>query len=341
MRPAQVLDMQADLVRRFKDEAFSAYVEGMLYAAHTGADAMGRQAKTNARYIRQIMAQHVEMADAYRVTDEMSALVQFAASKLDNSDVYDKTMVPTPWGLVRFDRPLPIKDARGKTLLAHWMTWGPCAGVDKSAFGMEQKKTGHVLSWWNDTTEPDDVEGRQAFDLTPQEYAEYRRCIGRWSMCGAELVFDGTKMGGSFIDVPLEAQARIIADGDTPAQFTNTQRYAHALFFLLNQTITTTSEEVLPRSAQRRLGRMPIPGRVSVITLRRSAGAKHEGETFVEWSHRWLVRGHPAWRACGKEHPGAQSYDKGWRVRLWVNGYIKGPEGAPFVVTKKVYNLSR
>jgi hypothetical protein len=333
--------MQADLLRRFDDDAFSAYVEGMLYASHVNPEAQSAQAKANTRLVLQSMIQHVKMADAYRVTDEMSALVQFAASKLEDSDRYDRTMVPTPWGIVRFDRPLPIKDARGKILKAHWMTWGPAAGVEKSVFGVEQKKSGHVLSWWNDTMDPDEVEGRRDFDLTPKEYAEYRKTIGRWSMCGAELVLDGTKMGGPLVDVPIAAQAQIIAEGGTPAAFTNTQRYAHALFFLLNQTITTTSEEVLPRSAHRRLGRMPIPGRVSVITLRRSAGAQHEGETFVEWSHRWLVRGFPAWRQCGADKPGAVPYDKGWRVRIWVDGYIKGPPDKPLVFTRKVYNLSR
>ena len=340
MKPAQVLDMQADLLRRLETPDFGEYIEAMMYASKAIDDSEDAQAKANAKHVRKLMGQHVRLADAYRVTDEMSMLVQFAASKLDDSDVMDRSMTPTPWGIVRFDRPLPIKDARGQTLLAHWLTWGQASGVQPTAFG-EVNKAGVILSWWNDTVDPDDVEGRQEKALGSRDYAEYKRCIGRWAMCGTELVLDGTKLGGPAVDVPLESQARIIAEGDTPAAFTNTSRYAHALFFLLNQTITNVREEELPRSAQRRIGKMPIPGRVSVITLRRSAGSRHEGETMVEWSHRWLVRGHPAWRACGKDHPGSQPYEKGYRVRLWINGYVKGPEDAPFVVTKKVYNLSR
>lgn len=340
MKPAAVLDMQADLFARLDSKTeFAEYIEAQLFASHSSIN-IEPIARQNAKLVVTSLTQHVKMADAYRVTDEMSMLVQFAASKLDDSDKIDRTLTPTPWGIVRFDRPLPIKDARGKMLLAHWLTWGPIAGTLKSAFGHESTAPGLLLSWWNDAAHPDDVE-LMKLGLSKKDYNRYSKIIGRWALCGAEMVLDGSKMGGPLVPMSEETQARIIADGDTPEPYTNTARYAHALFMLLNQTIVTTTEDELPRSAARRIGRMPIPGRISVITLRRSSGSKHEGETAVEWAHRWLVRGFMAWRACSPDYPQAQPYEKGWRVRVYISPYVKGPADKPLVVTQKLYNLTR
>jgi hypothetical protein len=53
----------------------------------------------------------------------------------------------------------------------------------------------------------------------------------------------------------------------------------------------------------------------------------------VEWSKRWVVRGHWRWQSYG---PGRTE-----RRRIWISPFIKGPDGAPLVVSEKVYDLRR
>lgn len=63
---------------------------------------------------------------------------------------------------------------------------------------------------------------------------------------------------------------------------------------------------------------------------------KHPGRgnpgTEVEWSHRWLVRGH--WRQ--------QWYaSEGVHRAIYINPHIKGPEDKPLIVRDKVNILGR
>jgi hypothetical protein len=124
--------------------------------------------------------------------------------------------------------------------------------------------------------------------------------------------------------------------------FTNTTRYVHALWMLLGQKITDVSEEHVRKSTAKRLGAVGIPARVSVIALRATlTPGRKDGESLVEWSHRWVVNGRWQWRKCGPEHPFAQEYDKGFRVRCYIGFYVKGPSDRPLVVTDRVYDLRR
>jgi hypothetical protein len=70
---------------------------------------------------------------------------------------------------------------------------------------------------------------------------------------------------------------------------------------------------------------------VSVILLRRKSGRGLEN-TEVEWSHRWLVRGHwrNQWYSTLKEH----------RL-IYINPHIKGPDDKPLIVHDKVNLLGR
>lgn len=111
---------------------------------------------------------------------------------------------------------------------------------------------------------------------------------------------------------------------------------------MLGQTVTSVEPHEFDRRTARRVRRMGLPGRVTVVRLRRVKDAnRYEGETLVEWANRWIVKGHWAWRHCGQDHPRAQPYEKGWRARCWVAPYVKGPPDLPLRQTEKVYALVR
>lgn len=323
MRAGQVLDMQADLMRRFEDRMFVGVFQGTMKTA----DGRGLDPATkdqNAVRLTGLVKSHLRAAYAYRVTPDMSLLVEHAAASLDETDLVDPSLAPTGCGIVRFDRPLPIVDARGRMMLGHWMTWGPASGYNGAA-----TVHGAYCTWWNDLDDPDEV----AADWAPELIEKIRPSMGRWSIVGGDLSYDGQRLGPVRHDFAEESKAQIRADGDTPAPYTNTTRYTMALWLLLNQTVTVAEPEPVDRPAIRRARRVGIPDRVTVIRLRRTETHRQPGETLVEWSHRWVVRGHWRWQPCG--------VGRGGRRRIWIAPHVKGPDDKPLVVTDKVYDLAR
>lgn len=353
MRPEQILDMQADLLHFSEKKVFQEITAGIIGSAkwmrQSGAGGRGaaRYMQTpredaTATMIAQTMPNHIRAAYAYRVTADMCSVLEFAASQLDETDTFDRNLAPTGCGLVRFDKPLPIHDARGRLMLIHWCLWGPATirRWDGDMLG----KAGIAVSWFNDHFEQPDFYASEIMASYADSAVSQQQildAVGRWGFIGVDVVEQGHPIGSALSLIDQDTAAGILADGDTPQPHTNTHRYLHALWLLLNQTITKTEDEYVRKTALKRAQRIGLPGRVTVVTLRRTVASRNQGESLVEWSHRWIVRGHWAWRKCGAEHPHAQEYEKGWRVRVWIGLYEKGPEDKPLIVTEKVFNLSR
>lgn len=354
MNPSQVLDMQADLALRMRDMRFRALAE-QTFTLDAGAELTQsarehRQIRDNSVYLAAHLSQAVTIAHAYRVTPDMSALVQHAATELDETDLFDDRLAPTEAGIVRFDRPIPIIDVRGGTMKGHWLVWGPMPLRDR--LGRTQKHT--LMTWFNDSFDPDAYEDEVDEDA--------RGFLGRWRWCGADVAGRGRPLGAIRLRMAEQYAEMIRAEGDEPSDTSNTLRYVHALWLLLGQTITTVSPETPDRASARRAKHAKLPGRISVIQLRNADNAHRlEGESLVEWRHRWLVRRHWRWQPYGPrlgvEHkhvygvsePGVGtlvqrcvvSGCENYLARIIIEGHVKGPAEAPLVVTDKVYDLSR
>lgn len=327
MHAEQVIDMQADLVKRLDtDKKFRAYLKSALTGdskwLQDVPDSVGTAMYT-------ALVENVRAAYAYRVTPDMCSMVEFAASQLDDTDRFTPNMMPTGTGIVRFERPLPMKDVRGRTMDIHWLIWGPTRLGTLDAFGRNQSGTG--LWWFNDTDDPDEV-SREIIEKFTMPFVI--RTIGRWGFIGAEAMFPRRRMGPALRVVNPANSARILADGAIPTEYTNAPRFAMALWLLLNQTITDVSEEHLRTGRRKNAQKMGIPSRVSVIQLRRIAGVnRKEGESLVQWSHRWVVRGFWRWQPCGE--------GRTERRRIWIRPFVKGPADMPLIITDKVYELRR
>jgi hypothetical protein len=291
-------------------------------------------------------------------------MVEWVSQQIEDTDAFYRELMPSEAGIVCFDKPLTLLDVRGKTMLIHWLVWGPGSVVD----GRTGERVYGTMMWhFNDTwREPDEVQHLFLEDISkenPEGWAEYNRRIGRWATVGMEIVFDGQRMGPVLWD-PSEEQATLIrSEGFEPHPGTNALRYTQALFLLLGQTLVDVGEEDIPRPFKRRAVKKRIPPKVSVIRLRRSeAGHMEPGESLVEWQHQWFVKRHLRWQPYGPrqradhEHvygpvePGADKHlvrhcvHEGCEARLeriMVKGHWKGPDDKPILVTDKLYDLSR
>jgi hypothetical protein len=342
MRPSQILDFHADLKTRWEDTRFANVIHQCfmvdLHVADPTDPVTADQMTKNAIYLRHVIGNHLKLAYDYRVTEDMSLLVQHFADALDDEDTWNHTMAPTEAGLVRFDRPLELVDIRGRLMKIHWMTWGPAAARTHD----DRQIPITMISFWNDSQDPSETSEEYAKEMSGRLVDDV---MGRWRWLGAAYTQDGAPLGPKLLELDPEVAKfeKLVNDGIEPQPYGNSERYVHALWTILNQELTEVVTEEPDRAGRRRAEKAKIPARVQVIQMRKIARvSRKEGESLVEWSHRWLVRSHPRWQACGPDYPGAVEVEPGkYRARIIIGPYWKGPEGKPLVVTDKVFSLER
>lgn len=352
MRPTEVLMMQADLRDRLSDP------EGMFSNIVTETVAgMWDTTKDRARIAALSASAAAANGETFLVEPSMSVVIEAAAASLDDSDRVDMNMFPSRAGVIRFVHPIEFTDIRGSQCKVHWVTWTGTTYPHTNAFGTPTMVRSQVLTMWNDVADPDEVT-TSVLDATrqsnPRALPEILRTIGRWQCVGSIIVRDGQKVGASSRSVRSEevAEAEKLDDAyggaytgpavQSDAEVFNLSRIIWATILLMGQEIVSTSRSTHSKAESKVLRRRRANDVLTVITLRRKRVVGEDGQgAGHEYDHRWLTRGHFAWRHCGESHPMAQPYEKGYRARVWINPYLKGPEDAPVRVTKKVNRLAR
>lgn len=332
MRPSEVLDCKTDLVERFGLPNFRSFLEiswfGLLEDSNSAPTEVPREVQAA---LVEGMRGAATYGAAYHVTADMCAMVKHAAEQLPDLDRYDTTLAPTDAGLVRFDEPLTFDIEAGaedkypetsRKVLIHWVLWAPLPPAVHGRRG--------IIFWlFNDVYDQPDSIYLGAIQATKEKDKQLiARDIGRWCWSGTYSIIDDQRIGPAYQPEGKTGSFQYTMDDQV-----NVGRFMHALYLMLNQTITQVVDAPIERHAAKRARRMKIPDRVSVIQLRRSEHRPTEGESVVEWSHRWIVRGH--WRM--------QPYGEGRKEvrRIWIPPHIKGPDNKPLVITEKVYDLMR
>jgi hypothetical protein len=150
------------------------------------------------------------------------------------------------------------------------------------------------------------------------------------------------RLGPAWLNAKHHLISPLEAYGYIPQEFTNVNRVLHAFFLLLGQTVTASQSVIPSRPHRRRAQRAGLPQQVTVISLRNIVTERKEGESLVEWSHRWVVRPFWRWQVCGPDHQLAQEIEPGkWRARIWIAPFIKGPADKPLIISDKVYSVHR
>lgn len=93
----------------------------------------------------------------------------------------------------------------------------------------------------------------------------------------------------------------------------------------------TRVEQISGGRHERRRAERAVPG-LRVLQLATGATVRSEGTGTVEWSKRWMVRGH--WRLQPHGPKRAQ------RKPIWIDPYVKGPEDKPLDVRPTVWRAS-
>lgn len=249
----------------------------------------------------EILAMHLSQAEFYWVKADMAALAVAAGEQLLETD-WNITVRPSAAGLIYFQDGIGMRDSGFGPLPIDAAVWGSIAGRCHVWLMVSRRRLAAAATALPDAAARLPAGIAETLERTPPL-------------------------------VPVSALWRPADEptrrGDTdPLMFT-----LNAAWLLMQQPTlldrTLERPEKPQRQAYARAGR-PVP-EVSVIDLRRAyvpqdrdPDAGGDGRTY---RHRWVVSGHwrNAWRPSVQEHR-----------RTWIPSYVKGPGGAPLLVTEKV-----
>lgn len=249
----------------------------------------------------------VQSAQNFWVAPDMVALVNGAFETMPDEEVLLEEP-PAPHGLLLMGQPFTQRCSDPDCGDDHpfiGFHWRPAHRVlPANEYAEEQHDDGLLFTWVAPTT----AEERQWMGNTP------------FSPVNSAIFIPAGRPLNTSYSVEIGAMS---------AESAQLCKYARAMWTLMQQPLASTTEAQPYRALRRRLereGHQPAP--VTVVTLRRRLSQTSNGEGQpVDWSHRWVVRGH--WR-------------NQWLPRLqqhratWISEYVKGPEDKPLVVKDKV-----
>jgi len=263
----------------------------------------------------------------YFVKSEMTDLITFAGEKLDEEDILDYKLAPTRQGFVYFEKPIPCVDVRGDILSVNMALWW-----------FDKYNDLHVLKFNDQYRTPDKIaigiieKARKSRDKHEKAFVDE---IGRFGFIGLSKHKNRTPIGKPLLE-PNEEHIKLFESvkGFTPLPSGNFVRTLHAYWLMMNQTLIKLSKEEADKKLARTMKRFNMPTEVTIVQYRRvETDKEYSGESSVQWSHRWIVRGHWRWQ------PYKTIDGKDDVKRIWIAPFMKGPEDKPLVLTDKIYAL--
>lgn len=326
MKAVDALEMHADLKMKISDKRYFTAMTYQLILDLTRSEEkrsgplLDQYVATGEQYVK-AAKYGLDEAETFFVAADMCDLVAHAAEVLDSSDIADMKLAPSKQGFVYFEKPIGITDVRGETLLVSAILWHPI-----------MSPYGYVSHMWNDEyRHPDYVaQSRNNF-----ESEEVSRFVGRWGYIGVSYYKDGEPIGDKEELASEELMEWYEKEGLSAKPVTNTTRILHALWLMMMQKLAAVERVRGDKRLLRRMSWMNLPGEVTVIQLRHVEYQPREGESQVNWKHRWIVRGFWRWQPFKND---AGEWD---RKRIWIDPYMKGPADAPLKISQKVNALVR
>lgn len=268
-------------------------------------------------------------AEAFSFNTDTIRAIQAAANSLPHDAPLSSVDVPTGAGWFWFSTPLDLVSSSSASPVTNALLW---SWDDSNGGKVAMRFSSYVIDQTQGTLRGEVLPATRWFwpldmtfhDMLAFNIGKYRQDYGSDGRYG-----DSTSIAGE------QDTMRVIAD--------------LSLFFLaacmwFKQRILVSAPGHVERHARKRYVRehkLSDAPSVRVIALRRSerteqpleaAASDAEGKTR-EWSHRWIVSGHPRLQPCG---PGRAD-----RKLIWIDPYPKGPDDKPLVTRQKVYAVIR
>jgi hypothetical protein len=280
------------------------------------------------------MRRWLQVGECYYVSPHMMDLAVAASATMPDENIYASD-APSTHGFMWMPQPMRFMDIRGRVL--------SCSAVLWAAMG-----DGCVLWWFSDKDDPIDMVN---IDMKRRFTAEEIVAFPKLTLAAQASFRWGRPLPRTLTNatlIPNAAQADIHWDGDNlifrtteflplDVQVKRDPLMAMLLVIwrLMQQTLTSVQRERTDRGTWRHAKRVKFRDHeVTVIALRRRAPSSEHGETTVEWSHQWIVRGHWRKQPCKVEGE--------WTHRvIWISPFLKGPEDAPLLIRDRVNALIR
>lgn len=362
MKPTEALDIQAYFRGKCLDQRWKLMLDSYISIA-SGYETQKRHGKDKPHrnlaleMYRNDIIETGSNADCFFVKDEMSDLIVFASSKLDSTDEFDLSIVPTDRGFAYFEKPLEVIDIRGNKLFIHLFLW-------KKVFGADGKMA-LSFSCWNDAHKQPDEVAMSLLSSKGKDMAEKLEILGRFHWVKCQSVFHNQRIGdemfstagydmdeiksityksaglnGDFSEMSDEEWAEYKEANIFPS--TNVMRLLWSYFLIMSQTLTEKTKQQAENRAQRkRIEREKLVSEVTIIQFRKRRYVNTDTdetkeEKAVDWSHRWIVGGHWRWQPYKDPKSGGEI-----KKRIWISPYVKGPEDKPLVAKSKVFVLAK
>lgn len=302
------LDAQNDLRHSFQTDEGQRFMAGYAdslrgSASVTHPDGSTGLTAADADQIVQVAADTVELGDPIYVSDDVCELIEFAGETLRPEAIFPEDIIIAD-GFAYFARPRYLVDRHGKRLSYRALSWAQSRREDNPG------QTGVAIALWSDFADDDDY----VADFRPL------RLIG------------GSRLALSHVtNIPYGSQG--VLQVEENHQFL---RQVEALWKMMAQEIVLPGQERVSRPTWRSRSNWRQIKHVTVLTLRRARYHRPDGEVGeVEWSHRWLVRGH--WRNQRYKGPDGEWFYS----QIWIAPFIKGPEDKPFVPKRRAVEFVR
>lgn len=258
-------------------------------------------------------------ADTMYITTEMEHLLMQAAHDLPEGTKFEEVTLLSPFGFCYLEETIYGVDKAGQTISVKAFAWedGLFNLIDRDS-GEGKTEHGVILYFFSDSFDENDsvsagvlkesrVNGEYVPPLMLSHFyiTTYDRAMPEPERQGSHIV---TEMCKLFAATMLIAHQPI---GEPMQMRPNRATRKRAISW--------------DRDNERY---------ITLITLRRKRVARDDDEPQkVEWSHRWVVRGH--WR--NQYHPKTDTHE--WK---YIHEYVKGPEDKPLLVSeRRVFDFRR
>lgn len=353
MKPIDVLDWQAELINWWRSDVGVAF-------GHAFQDDRTQGPRKITGDLPMTAANMLDASESYWVSPDMSEMV-YALAGRDDLPVhgYNPASLLSKYGFVVFDKPIYGPEVNGNITQIRAMQWGVQGSGDDS---------GVVVLAYTDTVYERQVLARKTHKSTTFEEVgdeNVRQALDDyegfplprlWLLDVTGLPFSNPELGIRRM-TPEEAlppgldilkafpqglaEPFIVKIGDRAFtaedyQRINPNRLLRAFNLIAQQRVAGISGSHPNRAMMRRLRKFHFPSTIREVILRREVDRPYregiDDDEPVLWSHRWIVRGF--WR--NQYYPSKDSHEP-----IWIDPYIKGPEGMPLVIKDTINKLVR